>query len=277
MAGSLEASKDDVDGAIRQTALDYVEGQCDGDAPLVERSIHQDLVKRVVISSADHNGDRLAEMSGQSLVQLTRLGPVSVKERRADVTILDRMDNIATVRIDTMDWVDNAHLAISDGRWHIVNVLRERRSNVMSDADETEAIKQTGFDYIHGARGRGKKLLERCLHQDLAKRTVGHVLSPSPVWPSFSWPPGDKLYQLSALSLIQGVGYDADDVTEPSETPPLEAPWNVKFLDRFRNMASLRVDMIHNVDYLQVARWNGEWKIINILWTLRPEYASMTG
>jgi hypothetical protein len=25
------------------------------------------------------------------------------------------------------------------------------------------------------------------------------------------------------------------------------------------------------IDYLHLARWNGEWKIVNVLWELKPE------
>ncbi len=25
------------------------------------------------------------------------------------------------------------------------------------------------------------------------------------------------------------------------------------------------------IDYLHLARWNGEWKIVNVLWELKPK------
>jgi hypothetical protein len=31
------------------------------------------------------------------------------------------------------------------------------------------------------------------------------------------------------------------------------------------------------VDYMHLVRWNGEWKIINVLWDLRPEYKRRPG
>jgi hypothetical protein len=35
-------------------------------------------------------------------------------------------------------------------------------------------------------------------------------------------------------------------------------------------MASVRIDAGMWIDYLHVARWNGEWKIVNVLWEMAP-------
>ncbi len=33
----------------------------------------------------------------------------------------------------------------------------------------------------------------------------------------------------------------------------------------------MRIDAGEWIDYLHVAQWNGGWKIINVLWQVRPE------
>jgi hypothetical protein len=39
----------------------------------------------------------------------------------------------------------------------------------------------------------------------------------------------------------------------------------------FEGAATARVDASDWVDYLQLARWNGRWVIVNVLWELRPQ------
>jgi Putative lumazine-binding len=69
---------------------------------------------------------------------------------------------------------------------------------------------------------------------------------------------------------IQGIRHDVEQVAEPAENSSLGAPWDVRVLDNFQNTASLKVDMDVNVDCLHVAKWNGQWKIVSVLWALRP-------
>jgi hypothetical protein len=51
---------------------------------------------------------------------------VSGKEKQQkDVTILDVYENMASVKVVFLDWVDYVHIAKFSGRWVIVNVLWE--------------------------------------------------------------------------------------------------------------------------------------------------------
>ena len=113
--------------AIRQTALDYIEGWYEGNAERMERALHPELAKR--IARTDQQGrTRLDQMSALSLVQGTRRGggKSTPKERQQkDVTILDVYENAASVKVVAADWIDYLHLAKFNGRWVIVNVLWE--------------------------------------------------------------------------------------------------------------------------------------------------------
>jgi hypothetical protein len=122
----------DDDAAITRTALDYLESCYDGDAEKMERSLHPGLAKRRVIPdgsppTAIFPGDRLEEISALSLVRLTeRPGEAAATVApgwRAEVTILDRCANAATVRADANTWIDYVHLGKWNGRWAIINVL----------------------------------------------------------------------------------------------------------------------------------------------------------
>lgn len=115
------------DAAIVSAALDYIEGWYEGDAARVERSIHPELAKRIVRPGEPPAGDRLDEMNALRLVYATRHAPIPAHRRRTDVTILDRFERAASVRVDAKDWVEYLHMAIWNGRWTIVNVLWEPR------------------------------------------------------------------------------------------------------------------------------------------------------
>lgn len=113
--------------AIRQAALDYIEGYYEGNAERMARAVHPELAKRIV--NVDERGRyRLGQMSAMTLVEGTRAGggkDTPVAERRKDIRILDIYQNAASARIDASDWVDYLHLAKWNGRWVIVNVLWE--------------------------------------------------------------------------------------------------------------------------------------------------------
>lgn len=113
--------------AIKATALDYIEGWYEGNAERMERALHPDLAKRIV--RTDQQGrSSLGQMSAMSLVQGVRRGggkDTPKEKQQKDVTILDVFGNAASVKVIASDWVDYLHIAKSNGRWVIVNVLWE--------------------------------------------------------------------------------------------------------------------------------------------------------
>jgi hypothetical protein len=113
--------------AIRQTALDYIQGWYTGDAARMERALHPELAKRII--QTDTLGrQRLEQQSAMTLVQGTRNGfgkDTPQADRHDDVRILDIFRNAASVRVDASYWVDYLQVAKWRGRWVIVNVLWE--------------------------------------------------------------------------------------------------------------------------------------------------------
>jgi hypothetical protein len=121
-----------------------------------------------------------------------------------------------------------------------------------SDADK-EAIKQTALDYIEGWYEGNPERMERALHPDLAKRIV------------MTNPQGrSQLQQMSAMGLVQGVKRGGG-----RNTPKEKQQKDVTILDVFNNAASVKVVASDWIDYLHVAKWNGRWVIVNVLWELK--------
>ena len=116
--------------AIKQTALDYIEGFYDGSAERMTRALHPDLAKRIVRIDAATGKARLDHMGAETLIAMARsreARPTPKDKQQKDVTILDVYGNAATVKVIANDWIDYLHVSKVDGRWVIVNVLWEMK------------------------------------------------------------------------------------------------------------------------------------------------------
>ncbi len=114
--------------AIKQTALDYIEGYYEGNAERMEEALHPDLAKRIVRTNPQNGKSSLGQMSAMTLVQVTRAGggkDTPKDKQQKDITILDVFENAASVKIVASDWIDYLHMAKFNGHWMIVNVLWE--------------------------------------------------------------------------------------------------------------------------------------------------------
>ena len=113
--------------AIKATALDYIEGWYEGNAERMERALSPDLAKRIVRTN-DKGQSMLQQMTAMGLVQGVKRGGgknTPPDKQQKDVTILDRFENAASVKIVASDWIDYLQMAKFNGRWVIVNVLWE--------------------------------------------------------------------------------------------------------------------------------------------------------
>ncbi len=115
--------------SIKRTALNYAEGWYEGNVEKMESALHPDLAKRIARTN-DKGQTRLDQMSAMALVQGTCGGygkQTPKEEQMKDVTILDVLGGAATVKLEMRDWVDYMHIAKSNGKWVIVNVLWEMK------------------------------------------------------------------------------------------------------------------------------------------------------
>src|SRR5439155_10112473 len=121
-------------------------------------------------------------------------------------------------------------------------------------AADSAAIRATALDYIDGWYAADGPRMERALHPELAKRNV------------VSDPIGrSRLIQMSAMTLVQGTRSGGG-----SRIPAAQRSDSVKILDIFGGAASVRVRAATWVDYMHMARYNGQWRILNVLWENEP-------
>lgn len=136
-------------------------------------------------------------------------------------------------------------------------------SSVAISAQQSAAeqeITRSVLNYAEGWYEGDAAKMESALLPDLAKRRIE--------------PAGEgrnRVSELSSLGLVQmaRTGYGKN-------TPKAEQIKDVKILDIFRDTATVRLEMRDWVDYMHLAKYNGKWLIVNVLWDLKPRTANGT-
>ena len=124
-----------------------------------------------------------------------------------------------------------------------------------SDADRA-AITQTALDYVEGWYAGDAERMARAVHPELAKRIVrtdpktGRAM----------------VQQMGASTLVEFTRAGGG-----KNTPAEKQQKDVVILDVFGNTASVRATMSDWIDYLHIAKFNGRWVIVNVLWEMKPK------
>ena len=128
LAVAGQTSSTDDDAAIKATALNYIEGWYEGDAARMESALHPELAKRMILTDPKTGHSQFNHMGAMQLVQNTRRGGGSKTpkdQQTKEITILDRYNNAAVVKIVASGWIDYLEEAKVNGEWKIINVLWE--------------------------------------------------------------------------------------------------------------------------------------------------------
>ena len=115
--------------AIREVALDYIEGWFEGDAERMARSLHPNLAKRSIRYDTDAGETRFYHISRDDMIAYTESGggkDVPRDKVYYHIDILDSSQDMAVVRVESYGYLDHLHVAKTDGEWHIVNILYTR-------------------------------------------------------------------------------------------------------------------------------------------------------
>jgi len=123
-------------------------------------------------------------------------------------------------------------------------------------AEDEAAIRKAALDYVEGwYEGNGDRM-QAAVHPSLAKRIARTDAATGKT-------------QLQELSAEQLVKYTRDGGGK--KTPPAEQVKDVKILDIFQNAATVRAEMAGWVDYMHLAKVDGQWRIVNVLWATKPK------
>ena len=127
---------------------------------------------------------------------------------------------------------------------------------VGQQGSERAAIERAALDYGLGWYEGDAERMRRALHPELAKRMV-------------LTDPGtgrSRLSQQGAMTLVDNTASGGGRGVELGESGA-----EVTIFEVYENAAVAKVEGPEWVDYLHLAKWNGEWRIVNVLWELHPE------
>jgi hypothetical protein len=122
-------------------------------------------------------------------------------------------------------------------------------------AGDLAAIQQAALDYLQGWYEGDAQRVRRSLHPQLAKRAIKRDIQTGE----------QRFHHVSREQLValtqQGGGAD---------TPSDERYYDIAILDVYGDIACVRADSCDYVDYLHLARCEGAWLIVNVLFDYRP-------
>jgi hypothetical protein len=122
-------------------------------------------------------------------------------------------------------------------------------------AADSTAIRATALDYVEGWYEGNPERMGRALHPELVKRIVVSDTATK----------RSVLESMGASALVNGTrrGWGKG-------TPKNKQQKDVTILDIFGNAASVKAVMADWIDYLQIAKVDGRWVIVNVLWEQKP-------
>lgn len=109
--------------AVESTLRDYIEGWYKGDAVRMDRSLHDDLVKRIPVKDSATIDVQLRMVSKSRMVELTASGGGEDPNGAYQIFVDDIQTDIAAARVLSQEYLDYLHLVKTDEGWKIVNIL----------------------------------------------------------------------------------------------------------------------------------------------------------
>ena len=126
-----------------------------------------------------------------------------------------------------------------------------------SPADERAAVEAAVLDYVEGIYEVRPERIERSVHPDLAKR--GYYRKQGET--AFTTAP--MTYQ----QLVELAGRWNNDGKRPVAT----APKQIVVYEVLNQTASAKLTALWGIDYMHLAKYDGKWKIVNVLWQEPPQ------
>lgn len=119
-------------------------------------------------------------------------------------------------------------------------------------------IRAAALNYVEGWYEGNAERMEKAVHPRLAKRIIAFSKDIRKN--------ENVLNEMNGEQLVDGTrkGYGKN-------TPKEKQIKNITILSLYNNTASVKAEMGDWIDFMHLGRWNGEWKIINVLWEMKPQ------
>jgi hypothetical protein len=121
---------------------------------------------------------------------------------------------------------------------------------------EKEAVAAAAMDYLVALYEAKPELIARSVHTDLSKR-------------GYFRKKGETAFTSTPMSYQQL--YDlAGRWNKDGKQPVAKAPKDVVVYEVLSQTASAKVTALWGIDYMHLGKYDGKWKIVNILWQDHP-------
>jgi len=254
MAQPIVATRAD-SAAIRQTALDYIDGFYSGDVARIEKAVHPDLNKATPRDLPQTGRTSLAYTTYSGLVEFTRAkaGALDDTARHVKVSVLNIENDVSNVKIISASFTDYIQVVRLDGEWKIVNVMftsgskaPPRLKDFKADAEKTD-IEKTAVTYLAGLSAADAAKLEIAIDHDFNKITL------QPVAQTGKTSIRRQRYDAVMENTYAGFGKQ-DEVYRNNR---------VTILDVTDGLAVARCESTGVIEYVQMYKGNGQWKVFN--------------
>lgn len=148
----------------------------------------------------------------------------------------------------TMRWLTRGTLAA------LTVLLVAGPGSAQAAAGDRAGVERAALDYLEGFYEGDPSKLERSVHPEVLK---------------FGFARRDGDYQRVPMSFEEMLGF-AERVRAQGQQPGSDAPKRVEILDVLDQTAVAKVYAWWGSDYLSMARYEGEWKIVQVLWQSPP-------
>ncbi|MCB9845083.1 MAG: nuclear transport factor 2 family protein [Phycisphaeraceae bacterium] len=123
--------------------------------------------------------------------------------------------------------------------------------------DDASAVRQAVLDYVEGIYEGDPSRIERSVRPDLTKL-------------GFQRPgPGAAYGPIGAMTFDQLVNLAA--TFHASGHIPEDATFDIVVFDVTDQTASVKLTAFWGMDYMHLAKFDGRWQIINVLWQTPPD------
>jgi hypothetical protein len=113
--------------AVEAIAADYIEGWYHGDTVRMDRALHDDLAKRIMVVDEDSGSEAFRVVTKERMMEMTASGGGDQAHPEFEVFIDDISGDIAAAHTISPEYVDYLQLVRTPDGWKIANVLFRMR------------------------------------------------------------------------------------------------------------------------------------------------------
>ncbi len=126
---------------------------------------------------------------------------------------------------------------------------------LQASAQDVAGVEHAALSYLEGFYEGDQDKIRRSVHPDVVK---------------FGFFPAEGGGYAGEPMSFQAMLDFAADVRARGNHPPADAPKSVEILEVLDQTAAAKVTAWWGSDYLHLARYDGEWKIVHVLWQTPP-------